>query len=71
MNISNSFIIIKNQPKTLQIDKIWLEGNGVYAVRYKTSSQIFHYRPCDVVWLKDPKWRDHLNAKVFINGRLQ
>ncbi|MBP5135764.1 MAG: AAA family ATPase [Paludibacteraceae bacterium] len=71
MNTNNSFVIIKNQPKTLQIDKIWLEGNGVYAVCYKTSSQVFHYRPCDVVWLKNAKWHDHLNAKVFINGRQQ
>ena len=35
MPIPNSFIIIKGQPKSRQIEKIDLVERGVYAIKYK------------------------------------
>ena len=67
----NSFIIIKGQPKALQIEQFQMGGNGVYDVKFKSSSRTYHYRYSDVVWLKDAVWHDHLHCKVYIGGREQ
>ena len=69
MATPRSFIIVKGQPKALQIDKIELENNGVYAVKFKNSPKYFHYRRNDVVILNDAVWHDHLYLKVYTNGR--
>lgn len=66
-----SFIIIKGQPKALQIDSIMMVDNGVYEVKFKSSPRTYHYRYGDVVWLKDAVWHDHLHCKVNIGGREQ
>ena len=71
MTSSQPFILIKKQAKALQIEHISQESNGVYAVKFKNSPNIFHYRSNDVVILKDSVWHDHLNCKVFIGGREQ
>ena len=67
----NSFIIIKGQPKALQIERFQMGDNGVYDVKFKSSPRTYHYRYSDVVWLKDAVWHDHLHCKVFIGGREQ
>ena len=67
----NSFIIIKGQPKALQIEQFQMGGNGVYDVKFKSSPRTYHYRYNDVVWLKDAVWHDHLHCKVYIGGREQ
>ena len=49
----NTFIIIKGQPKALQIEQFRMGDNGVYDVKFKSSPRTYHYRYSDVVWLKD------------------
>lgn len=71
MTALQGFVIIKGQPKTLQIDKIELCANGVYAVKYKNSPSIFHYRNNDVIWLTNATWHYPLHNKVYINGQAQ
>lgn len=71
MTALQGFIIIKGQPKTLQIEKIDLCANGVYTVKYKNSPNVFHYRKNDVVWLTNATWHDHLHNKVYINEQAQ
>ena len=67
----NTFIIIKGQPKALQIEQFRMGDNGVYDVKFKSSPRTYHYRYSDVVWLKDVVWHDHLHCKVYIGGREQ
>lgn len=67
----NSFIIIKGQPKSLQIERIQKGVNGVYDVKFKSSPNTYHYRLSDVVCLNDAVWHDYQNLKVFIGGREQ
>jgi len=67
----NTFIIIKGQPKALQIECFQMGDNGVYDVKFKSSPRTYHYRYSDVVWLKDAVWHDHLHCKVYIGGREQ
>lgn len=64
-----SFIIVKGQPKALQIERIDLESNGVYVIKFKNSPKYFHYRRSDVKILTDAVWHDHLYLKVYTNGR--
>ena len=71
MPTPHSFIIVKGQPKALQIEKIELVERGVYAIKYKNSHRTFHYRYGDVVWLQDAVWHDHLHLKVYIAGKEQ
>lgn len=40
MSLSNTFVIIKGEPKTYQIDKIDLGKHGVYAVKFKNSNNL-------------------------------
>lgn len=67
----NTFIIIKGQPKALQIEQFRMGDNGVYDVKFKSSPRTYHYRYSDVVWLKDAVWHNHLHCKVYIAGREQ
>ncbi len=67
----NTFIIIKGQPKALQIERFQMGNNSVYEVKFKSSPLTYHYRYSDVVWLKDAVWHDHLHCKVYIGGREQ
>ena len=62
----NTFIIIKGQPKALQIERFQMGDNGVYDVKFKSSPRTYHYRYSDVVWLKDAVWHDHLHCKVTL-----
>lgn len=69
MSIPNTFIIIKNQPKALQIEKIDLGANGAYHVKFKSSPSFYHYRFDDVVWIKNSTWHDPIHCKIFVNGK--
>ena len=71
MPAPSSFIIIKGQPKALQIEKIELVGSGVYAIKYRNSPNTYHYRSGDVVWLQNAIWHDHLHLKVYVGGKEQ
>lgn len=66
-----SFIIIKGQPKALQIETFQAGNNGVFDVKFKKSQKTYHYRCSDVIYLRDAVWHDHLHCKVYINGREQ
>lgn len=71
MSTPCSFIIVKGQPKALLIEKMDLGEHGVYAIKYKNSSNTYHYRYGDVIVLQDSVWHDHLYLKVFIGNREQ
>lgn len=71
MSLPTHFILIKGEPKSLQIEKIFQENNGSYCVAFKSTSNFYHYRQSDVVWLKDGVWYDPQHCLVFIGGRLQ
>lgn len=68
MTTPRSFIIIKGEPKALQIEKIAIGENGVYNIKFKSSPTTFHYRANDVIWLKDAVWHNNLQCKVYIDG---
>lgn len=70
MGKENPFIIIKGDPKSLQIESIHREDNGVYNVKYLSSSNTYHYKSSDVVILCNGTWVDHLLCKVYINDKL-
>ena len=38
----NTFIIIKGQPKALQIERFQMGNNGVYEVKFKSSPRCCH-----------------------------
>lgn len=69
MGKTDQFILVKGEPKTLQIDTINLENNGVYSIKYKTSSNAYHYKSSDVEIIKNATWIDHLQCKVYERGR--
>ena len=71
MKIPHTFILIKGQPKALQIETFGLDNNGVYNVKFKSSPNKYHYQASDVVWIKESKWHDHLQCKVYISGTEQ
>ena len=68
MPSSQAFILIKGEPKGLQIEKISLENKGLYAVKFKNSPQTFHYRYNDVVILDNAVWYDPMQIRVLIGG---
>lgn len=68
MPSSHAFILIKGEPKGLQIEKISLENKGLYAVKFKNSPQTFHYRYNDVVILDNAVWYDPMQIRVLIGG---
>lgn len=71
MSLPSHFILIKGEPKSLQIERIFLEQNGTYSVKFKSSATPYHYRQSAVVWLKNGVWHDPQQSKVFIGGKLQ
>lgn len=71
MPIPHTFILIKGQPKALQIDTFRLEDSGTYAVKFKSSDKLYHYKSNDVVWLKDSIVHNNLQNKVFIGRQEQ
>ncbi len=66
-----SFIIIKGQPKALQIELFQMHDNGEYEVKFKSSPKTYHYKHNDVVWLKDAVWHDYMHCKVYVGGKEQ
>ena len=69
MFLPHTFILIKGQPKALQIENINLAENNVYAVQFKNSPKWFHYRQYDVVVLRNPVWHDPKHSRVVVDGR--
>ena len=69
MASSRTFIIVKGQPKALQIDRIELGDNGLYSIKFKNSYKKYNYRYDDVVQLKDAMWHDPQHTKVYVNDR--
>ena len=65
---SSTFIIVRKEPKTHQIETIDLDARGLYAIKYRKNVTIFHYRPNDVVFLKNPVRHDPLHCKVYTGG---
>lgn len=70
MGKGSQFIIIKGEAKSLQIESIIREANGVYNVKYHSSANTYHYKSSDVVILENGIWVDHLLCKVYIKSRL-
>lgn len=71
MTIPRTFIIIKGQPKALQIEKFALGENNVYNVKFKNSPTTFHYSFRDVIWLKEAVWHDPLHCRVYLRGQMK
>lgn len=61
------FILIKGEPKALQIEMIDLGDNRTYNVKFKSSPKLYHYRFDDVICIKDSVWHDSLQCKVYVN----
>ena len=66
-----SFILVKGQPRTFLIEKIEKGNKGLYHVRFKSSTKIYHYKRSDIVWLEKSEWHDYKHCKVYIDGREQ
>lgn len=64
-----TFIIVKGQPKALQIDRIELGNNGLYSIKFKNSYKRYNYRYDDVVQLNNAVWHDPQHTKVYTNVR--
>lgn len=71
MAIPRTFIIIKGQPKALQIERIVSGENNVYNVKFKNSPTTFHYSYRDVIWLKEAVRHDPLHCKVYLCGQMK
>ena len=69
MALPRTFIIVKGQPKALQIDRIELGDNGLYSIKFKNSYKRYNYRYDDVVQLTNAVWHDPQHTKVYTNGR--
>ena len=69
MALPRTFIIVKGQPKALQIDRIELGDNGLYSIKFKNSYKRYNYRYADVVQLTNAVWHDPQHTKVYTNGR--
>ena len=69
MSSPRTFIIVKGQPKALQIDRIELGDNGLYSIKFKNSYKRYNYRYDDVVQLTNAVWHDSQHTKVYTNGR--
>ena len=67
MRTPRTFIIIKGQPKALQIDTFRLLDNRVFQVKFKSSEQIYHYACRDVIWLQKSVWHNPAQCKVYVN----
>ncbi len=65
------FILIKGEPKGLQIEKINTNGNGVYFIKFNRSEKIYTYSSKDVIILDKYEWHDHTQCKVYIQGKEQ
>ncbi len=63
------FIIIKGQPRALQIDDIKQESNGAYAVRFANRDTVYHYASRDVVVLTDTRYYNPADCHVYVDGK--
>ena len=71
MDLSKYFILLNGEPKTLQIDAIQRNGINGYCVHFKNNKRTYNYGPDKVVWLNNPEWKDPIQCKVFVDGKLQ
>lgn len=71
MDLSKHFILLKGDPKTLQIDTIQKNDTTGYSVRFKNDKRTYNYGCDKVVWLNNPEWKDPTQCKVFVDSKLQ
>lgn len=71
MDLSKYFILLNDEPKTLQIDAIQRNGIKGYSVRFKNNKRTYNYGCDKVVWLNNPEWKDPTQCKVFVDSKLQ
>ena len=71
MDLSQHFILLNGEPKTLQIDAIQWNGTNGYSVRFKNNGRTYNYGRDKVVWLNNPEWRDPTQCKVLVDGILK
>ncbi len=71
MNLSNHFILLNGEPKTLQIDTIRRNGSKGYSVRFKNNDKSYNYSYDKVVWLSNPEWIDPTPCQVSVDGTLK
>ena len=71
MDLSRHFILLNNEPKTLQIDSIERNGTNGYRVRFKNNGKIYNYGNDKVILLSNPEWIDPVHCKVIIGGLQQ
>ncbi len=67
--MQKSFIIIKGQPRALQIKYIKREDNGVYVVRFTNKDTVYHYAARDVVVLTETTHYNPADCHVFVDGK--
>lgn len=71
MDLSKYFILLNDEPKTLQIDAIQRNGIKGYSVRFKNNKRTYNYGCDKAVWLNNPEWKDPIQCKVFVDSKLQ
>ena len=71
MLLPSHFILIKGEPKSLQIERIFMEQNGTYCVKFRFSDVPYHYRQSAVIWLRNGVWHDPQQCRVCVSGKIQ
>lgn len=70
MDLSLKLVLIQGEPKTVSIDNIFLNKQGVYKIAFKGRIQFYSYRNTDVTILENPTAYDPLQCKVIVEGSL-
>ncbi len=72
--MKHTLIIVKGEPKSFQIERIeFNDQKTLCLIKYKNSSQLFHYRAYDIIIYENPSWQwhDHVNCKIYVNKQEQ
>lgn len=67
MLTEKDFVILKGEPKTLEIETIEENGSRTI-VNFKNGQRPYMYNSREVVWIKDGAWHDTHDCKIYING---
>lgn len=70
-DLSQSYILLNGEPKSLQIESISQINSNLYCVRFKNNPKIYNYSANKIVWLTNPKWLQPELTKVYYKGVLQ
>lgn len=68
---SPKLLLLKGEPKTLQIETIKKAASRGWSVKFKTGGKTFTYGYDNVRWLKDAKWMQPEMCRVYRRGKLQ